>query len=168
MLLTTDLNGTLGLWYSNKEIERFMQENLTEEQKEMIRHPKPIYLTLFEKPLAVLKLYFYIGCRDGVRFHKKSAGANNERNTRRKIKNGLCRSDHICEISTFSGKGRNGALKAHAKFGRATFRFDAHRYCNRLHRPLRAAETGCQAGRWHNLPGRRSFRKTGRAVNGDV
>ena len=65
----------------------------------------------------------------------------------------MCRSDHICGISTFSGKGRNGALQAHAKFGRVTSWFDAHRYCNRLHRPLRTAETGCQAGRWYNLPG---------------
>ena len=32
----------------------------------------------------------------------------------------MCRSDHICGISTFSGKGRNGALQAHAKFGRVT------------------------------------------------
>ena len=56
MLLTTDLNGTLGLCYSNKEIERFMRENLTEEQKEKIRDPKRNYLTLFEKPLAVLNI----------------------------------------------------------------------------------------------------------------
>ena len=56
MLLTTDLNGTLGLCYSNKEIERFMRENLTEEQKEKIKDPKRNYLTLFEKPLAVLNI----------------------------------------------------------------------------------------------------------------
>ena len=33
-----------------------MQENLTEEQKEKIRDPKRNYLTLFEKPLAVLNI----------------------------------------------------------------------------------------------------------------
>ena len=37
-----------------------------------------------------------------------------------------------------------------------------------IHRPLRAAETGCQAGRWYNLPGWRTFRMTERAVNEDV
>ena len=56
MLLTTDLNETLGLCYSNKEIERFMRGNLTEEQKEMIRDPKRNYLTLFEKPLSDLNI----------------------------------------------------------------------------------------------------------------
>ena len=56
MLLTTDLNGTLGLCYSNKEIERFMRENLTDEQKKKIRDPKRNYLTLFKKPLAVLNI----------------------------------------------------------------------------------------------------------------
>ena len=56
MLVATYLNGTLGLCYSNKEIERFMRENLTEEQKEKIRDPKGNYLTLFEKPLAVLNI----------------------------------------------------------------------------------------------------------------
>ena len=52
MLVATDLNGTLGLCYSNKEIERHMRESLTKEQKEKIRDPKRSYLTLFEKPLA--------------------------------------------------------------------------------------------------------------------
>ena len=56
MLLATDQNGTLGLCYSNKEIERYMRENLAEEQKEKIRDPKRNYLTLFEKPLAVLNI----------------------------------------------------------------------------------------------------------------
>ena len=56
MLLATDLNGTLGLCYSNKEIERHMRENLTKEQKEKIRDPKRNYLTLFGKPLAVLNI----------------------------------------------------------------------------------------------------------------
>ena len=32
-----------------------------------------------------------------------------------------------------------------------------HRYCNRRHRALWAKETGCQAGRWHKLPGWGSF-----------
>ena len=44
MLLTTDLNGTLGLCYCNKEIERFMRENLTDEEKEKIRDPDCTYL----------------------------------------------------------------------------------------------------------------------------
>ena len=56
MVLTTDLNGTLGLCYSNKEIERFMRENLTDEEKEKIRDPKRNYLALFEKPLALLSI----------------------------------------------------------------------------------------------------------------
>ena len=56
MLLATDLNGTLGLCYSNKEIERHMRENLTKKQKEKIRDPKRNYLTLFGKPLAVLNI----------------------------------------------------------------------------------------------------------------
>ena len=56
MLVAIDLNGTLGLCYSNKEIERHMRENLTKEQKEKIRDPKRNYLTLFVKPLAVLNI----------------------------------------------------------------------------------------------------------------
>ena len=54
VILTTEQNGTLGLRYSNKEIERYVQENLTEEQKEKVRDPKCNHLTLFGKPLAVL------------------------------------------------------------------------------------------------------------------
>ena len=76
MLVATDLSGTLGLCYSNKEIERHMRESLTGEQKEKIRDPKRNYLTLFEK------------------LHKKSTGANNKKNTRRKVKNGLRRFYH--------------------------------------------------------------------------
>ena len=56
MLVAIDLNGTLGLCYSNKQIERHMRENLTKEQKEKIRDPKRNYLTLFGKPLAVLNI----------------------------------------------------------------------------------------------------------------
>ena len=56
MLVAMDLNGTLGLCYSNKQIERHMRENLTKEQKEKIRDPKRNYLTLFGKPLAVLNI----------------------------------------------------------------------------------------------------------------
>ena len=56
MLVATDLNGTLGLCYCNKEIERHMRESLTKEQKEKIRDPKRNCLTLFEKPLAVLNI----------------------------------------------------------------------------------------------------------------
>ena len=56
MLLATDQNGTLGLCYSNKEIERYMQESLTEEVKEKIRDHKCNSFTLFGKPLAVLNI----------------------------------------------------------------------------------------------------------------
>ena len=56
MLVATDLNVTLGLCFSNKEIEIFIRENLTGEQKEKIRDPERNYLTLFEKPLAVLNI----------------------------------------------------------------------------------------------------------------
>ena len=35
LALATDQNGTLGLCYSNKEIERFLRENLTDEQREI-------------------------------------------------------------------------------------------------------------------------------------
>ena len=56
LILTTDQNGTLGLRYSNKEMGRYMQENLTEEQKQKVRDPKCNYLTLFGKPLAVLNI----------------------------------------------------------------------------------------------------------------
>ena len=179
MLLATDQNGTLGLCYSNKEIERHMRENLTDEKKEKIRDPKRNYLTLFEKPLAVLNItgwgrtpqrhvIVYCNLTLAAEMGKDSIGANNERNTRRKDKNGLRRSDQVCGFPTSNGKRRNGALQAHAQFGRVTPWFDAHRYCNRLHRPLRAAETGYQAGRWHKLPGWGTFRRTERAINGDV
>ena len=56
MLVATDLNGTLRLCYYNKEIERHIRESLTKEQKEKIKDPKRNYLTLFEKPLAVLNI----------------------------------------------------------------------------------------------------------------
>ena len=56
MLVATDLSGTLGLCYSNKEIERHMRTEGTDEQKEKIRDPKRNYLTLSEKPLAVLNI----------------------------------------------------------------------------------------------------------------
>ena len=42
--------------YSNKEIERFIRENLAGEQKEKIRDPKRKSLTLFEKPFALLNI----------------------------------------------------------------------------------------------------------------
>ena len=47
MLLATDLSRTPGLCYANKEIKRFMRENLTDEEKEKIRDPKRNYFTLF-------------------------------------------------------------------------------------------------------------------------
>ena len=56
MLLATDQNGTLGLCYSNKEIERFLRENLTDEQRGKIRDPKRNCLVLFRKPLAALTI----------------------------------------------------------------------------------------------------------------
>ena len=132
MLLTTDINRTLGLCYSNKEIERFMRENLTDEEKENIRDPKRNYLTLFEKPLALLSITGWsrtpqrnviVYCNLTLaEMEKHSIQSLREQITReikerRKLKNCLCRSKHICGISTFSGKGRNGALQAHAKFG---------------------------------------------------
>ena len=57
VLLATDPNGTLGLWlcYSNKHMETYLRENLTNEE-EKIQDPKHNYLTLFEKPLAVLSI----------------------------------------------------------------------------------------------------------------
>ena len=156
MLVAIDLNVTLGLCYSNKEIERHMRENLTKEQKEKVRDPKRNYLTLFGKPLAVLNItgwgrtpqrnvivYCNLTLAAEMEKDKKSTGANNERNTRRKVKNGFCRFDHAGGISTRTNKRRNGALQAHAQFGRVAPWFDAHRYCNRLHRALRTTETGC-------------------------
>ena len=56
MLLATDKNGTLGLCYSNKYIETYLHLNLTDEDIEKIRDPKRNYLTLFEKPLAILNV----------------------------------------------------------------------------------------------------------------
>ena len=56
MLLVPGQNETLGLCYSNKEIERYMRENLTNKEKEKIRDPKRNYVTLFGKPLAVLNI----------------------------------------------------------------------------------------------------------------
>jgi hypothetical protein len=56
MLLATDKNGTLGLCYSNKYIEIYLHLNLTDEDIEKIRDPKRNYLTLFEKPLAILNV----------------------------------------------------------------------------------------------------------------
>ena len=56
MLLATDPNGTLGLCYSNKYIETYIRNNLTEADKEKIRDPKRNYLTLFEKALAILNI----------------------------------------------------------------------------------------------------------------
>ena len=46
MLLTIDLNETLGLCYLTKKHAR-KPENLTEDQKEKIRDPMRNYLTLF-------------------------------------------------------------------------------------------------------------------------
>ena len=56
MLLATNQNGTLGLCYFNKEIERFLRENLKDEQREKIRDPKRNCLILFRKPLAALSI----------------------------------------------------------------------------------------------------------------
>lgn len=55
MLLATDKIGTLGLCYSNNYIETYLHFNLTDAEEE-IRDPKRKYLTLYKKPLAVLKL----------------------------------------------------------------------------------------------------------------
>ena len=51
-----DQNGTLGLCYSNKYIETYIRENLSDAEKEQIREPKRNYLTLYEKPLAILNI----------------------------------------------------------------------------------------------------------------
>ena len=56
MLIATGHEGTLGLCYSNKYIETYLQEHLMEADKEKIRDPKRNYLTLYEKPLAALKI----------------------------------------------------------------------------------------------------------------
>ena len=107
MLLATDQNGTLGLCYSNKEIKRFLRENLTDEQKEKIRDPKRNYLILFRKPLTVLSItgwgrtpqrHVIVYCnltlsaemeKDSIKSLRERDSASNERNTRRKVKNGL-------------------------------------------------------------------------------
>ena len=91
-------------------------------------------------------------------------GASHKIDTKRKVKNGSRRSNHVCGISTCSGKGKNGALQTYAKFGLIISWFHAHRYGNRLHRPLRVGETGCQAGGWHILSGWRQFRAAKRTV----
>ena len=70
MSVATDLNGTLRLCYSNKEIERHMRESLTKEQKEKIRDAKRNYLPLFEKPLAVLNITGWVRSHDTkTRYH---------------------------------------------------------------------------------------------------
>ena len=56
MLIATDQKGALGLCYSNTYIETYLREHLTEADKEKFRDPKINYLTLFEKPLAALKI----------------------------------------------------------------------------------------------------------------
>lgn len=48
--------GTLVLCYSNKYIETYLHENLSDAEKEQIRDPKRNYLTLYNKPLAVLNI----------------------------------------------------------------------------------------------------------------
>lgn len=54
MLVDRDGEGNLGLCYSNKYIEAYLQENLSDAENEQIRDPKRNYLTLYNKPLAVL------------------------------------------------------------------------------------------------------------------
>ena len=56
MLLAADKTGTLGLCYSNKYIETYIRNNLTEADKVNNRDSKRNYLTLFEKPLAILSI----------------------------------------------------------------------------------------------------------------
>lgn len=55
MLLATDKIGMLGRCYSNNYIETYLHCNLTDAEEE-IRDRKRKYLTLYEKPLAVLKI----------------------------------------------------------------------------------------------------------------
>ena len=66
MLLATDQNRTLGLCYFNKGIERFMRENLTEEQKEKIRD-----LSATTSPSSRNHLLFSI-LLDGVAHRKET------------------------------------------------------------------------------------------------
>ena len=47
MLVDQDDKSNLGLCYSNKQMETYLRENLSEEQKEKIREPKRNYLTLY-------------------------------------------------------------------------------------------------------------------------
>jgi hypothetical protein len=56
MLLATDKIETLRLCCSNKYIETYLYLYLTDAEKEEIREPKINYLTLFEKPLAILNV----------------------------------------------------------------------------------------------------------------
>jgi hypothetical protein len=56
MLVATNQNGTLGFCYSNKYIETYLRDNLTDADKEKIRDPKQNYFTLYEKPLATLNI----------------------------------------------------------------------------------------------------------------
>ena len=98
-LLATDQNGTLGLCYSSKEIERYMRENLTDERKEKIRDSKRNYLTLFGKPVAVLNItgfgrtlerHVIVYCNltlaaEMEKIPKKSTGVSNEEITKRNV-----------------------------------------------------------------------------------
>ena len=56
MLVDRNGEGNLGLCYSNKSIETYLQENLTDADKDQIRDPKRNYMTLFNKPLALLNI----------------------------------------------------------------------------------------------------------------
>ena len=168
MLLATDQNGTLGLCYFNKEIERFLRKNLTDEQKEKIRDPKRNYLTLFRKPLAVLNItgwgrtpqrhvIVYCNLTLSAEMEKDSIKSLREQVTReiQQEKSKMACADPTRSVESPPVLAREEMVpyKTYAKFGRVTSWFDAHRYGNRLHRPLRAGETGCQAGRWYIIPG---------------
>lgn len=56
ILIVTDQKGTLGLCWSIKYIETYLRNNVTDRYKEKIRDPKRNYLTVYETPLAVLKI----------------------------------------------------------------------------------------------------------------
>ena len=158
MLLTTDLNGTLGLCYSNKEIERYLTENLTEEKKEKIRDPKRNYLNLFRKPLAVLsvtgwgrtpqrKVIVYCNLRLSSEILKDSIKSLQEKITREiqeeKLKMACTDPTRSMESPPVLAREEMVPYKHLRNLTELSLgSTHMHRYGNRLHRPLRAGETG--------------------------
>ena len=183
MLLTTDLNGTLGLCYSNKEIERFMQENLTDEQKKITRDPKRNYLTLFKKPLAVLNITGWgrTSQRNVIVYCNLTLAEEMEKDSIKSLREQITR--EIQEKSEMACADPTISVESPPFLAREKMVPYKHMQ-NLAELPLGSTHTvtaigyidhygqqklhGCQAGRWYNLPGWRTFRKTEKAVNGDV